>query len=91
MNLKTVPFNKEEHNRKDFDCENKSLNLYIKQFVSQDIKRDLTVCHVYLKNDRAVAFYTLSSASIDINLFPDKLRKKLGIKYFALGAKPNDD
>jgi hypothetical protein len=52
--------------RCDFDCQNSSLNDYIKKQVSQDVKKKLSVCFVLLADDnKTVArFYTLSNGSI---------------------------
>lgn len=72
------------HNRKDFDCEEPSLNHYIKTQVSQDINKKLAVCFV-ASNDKheVTGYYTLSSESLGREQIPEKYIKQLPKNYHA--------
>ena len=67
-----------KHNRKNFTCGIEELDIYLKQYANQDIKRRLAVCYVLAdkKND-VIAYYTLSSNRIDISDIPDNSAKSL--------------
>ncbi len=81
MNLKLTILNK-SHNRIEFNCGKKSLDNYIKQQVSQDIKKKLSVCFV-LSNEFNIVkgYYTLSNSSIPKNDIPSKFLKKIPKSY----------
>lgn len=67
-----------KHNRKDFSCGVVELDNYIKQYVSQDVKRKLTVCYVLEDEHKdVIAYYTLSAGSVDLNDIPDDLKRSL--------------
>src|SRR5690606_2737869 len=75
MTLKVL---EKKHNRKGFSCGVIELDNYIKQYVSQDTKRKLAVCYVLAdENTNVIAYYTLSSGSVDLNDIPDHLRNSL--------------
>lgn len=75
MTLKVL---EKKHNRKGFSCGVLELDAYIKQYVSQDVKRKLAVCYVLDdENANVIAYYTLSSSSIDLNDIPDSLKNSL--------------
>jgi len=63
--------------RSNFSCGSEPLDRYIKQFISQDIKRNLTIAYGAYKEKRLIGFYTLSATSIDTGELPEKLVKKL--------------
>jgi len=75
MTLKVL---EKKHNRKGFSCGVVELDNYIKQYVSQDVKRKLAVCYA-LEDEHAnvIAYYTLSSGSVDLNDIPDDLKSSL--------------
>lgn len=67
-----------KHNRKGFSCGVATLDNYIKQDVSQEIKRKLAVCYVLVdKVFNVVAYYTLAAGSVDLNDVPDGLKSSL--------------
>jgi predicted GNAT family N-acyltransferase len=72
------------HNRKRFDCEEKSLTDYIQKQVNQDIKKKLAICFVACneQND-VVGYYTLTSESLGRELIPEKYLKKVPKNYNA--------
>jgi ribosomal protein S18 acetylase RimI-like enzyme len=72
------------HNRKGFECEEKSLTDYIQKQVSQDVKKRLAICFVAVDNeDNVVGYYTLASESLGRELIPAKYLKKVPKNYNA--------
>ncbi|AKK24724.1 GNAT family N-acetyltransferase [Pandoraea oxalativorans] len=64
--------------RTPFTCGKPALDTYLKQHVSQDVKRDLAKCFVALAPDDSIAgFYTLSAASVPLDDLPAALVNKL--------------
>ncbi|RLD50680.1 MAG: GNAT family N-acetyltransferase [Bacteroidetes bacterium] len=81
MNLNLTILNK-SHNRKKFSCGKKSLDNYIKQQVSQDIKKKLSVCFVLSDEFNIVkGYYTLSNSSIPQSDIPSKFIKRIPKSY----------
>jgi len=75
MTLKVL---EKKHNRKGFSCGVVELDNYIKQYVSQDVKRKLAVCYILEDEDaNVIAYYTLSSSSVELNDIPDDLKSSL--------------
>ncbi|WP_149525604.1 GNAT family N-acetyltransferase [Sphingobacterium hotanense] len=67
-----------KHNRKNFRCGVDELDIYLKQYANQDIKRRLAVCYVIAdKNNDVIGYYTLSSNHIDISDILENLAKSL--------------
>jgi|SRR5690606_551176 len=67
-----------KHNRKNFRCGVDELDIYLKQYANQDIKRRLAVCYVIADNNNdVIGYYTLSSNRIDISDIPENLAKSL--------------
>ena len=72
------------HNRKNFDCGVEALNRYIREFVSQDEKRNLAKCYVLLDEENIVlGFYTLASSGIPIDALPEEIKSRLP-RYFSV-------
>ncbi len=67
------------HDRKGFSCGDAALDEYIRKRASQDVRRRISRVFVAVgdKLDTIAGFYTLSTASIEAELLPDKLRSKL--------------
>ena len=65
-----------QHNRKVFDCGNETLNRYIQDLASQDVKRGISYCWVLAneKND-VLGYFTLSNSVIRIENLPQDLKK----------------
>jgi len=75
MTLKVL---EKKHNRKGFSCGVVELDNYIKQYVSQDVKRKLAVCYILEDEDaNVIAYYTLSCSSVELNDIPDDLKSSL--------------
>jgi predicted GNAT family N-acyltransferase len=72
------------HNRKNFECEEKSLTNYILNQVSQDVKKRLAICFVATEEDNnVIGYYTLTSESLGRELIPEKYLKKVPKNYNA--------
>jgi len=81
MNLKISILNK-VHNRKEFNCGKKSLDNYIQQQVSQDVKKKLSVCFALADESNVVkGYYTLSNSSIPKGDIPTLFSKKIPNSY----------
>jgi len=78
MTLKFEPLS-DIHNRGDFSCGEEALNLYLHQFASQDMRRELARTFIIRKagNNIVFGYYTLCSGGIPVVELPDKLKKKL--------------
>ncbi|PHR92744.1 MAG: GNAT family N-acetyltransferase [Blastopirellula sp.] len=72
-------FQKDKHDRTEFDCGVQELNDYFRKQLSQDIKRNVTLCYVVLDNkaDAIAGYYTISMGQILLNELPEKTVKKL--------------
>ncbi|EFG1535751.1 GNAT family N-acetyltransferase [Escherichia coli] len=71
-----TPFNS-TYDRTSFLCGSDALDRYIKEHVTQDIRRRIAACFVAVDNDHnIIGYYTLSAASILLTDLPEHLRKK---------------
>ncbi len=76
----TVGILSHEHKKDLFNCGVESLDRYIKNFASKDIRRNISVTYVATtENDskKIVGYYTLSQSIIQLNEFNNELKKKL--------------
>jgi len=84
MNYLTVPL-KSNHKKSDFSCEKLSLDRYLHEQVTQDVKRKLSACFILEGNDNSVkGYYTLSGSSIKKELLPEDIRRKMPPAYHDL-------
>lgn len=70
-----------DHDRAAFSCGNASLDRYIREQASQDVKRGLASVFVITAKDepkQILAYYTLSSRELKLNQLPEKIAKKVG-------------
>jgi len=66
------------HKRGEFSCGSAALDRYLREQVSQDIRRRVAACFVALTDDLQIAgYYTLAAASVPLLDLPDALRRKL--------------
>lgn len=64
--------------RTRFDCGSEPLNRYLREQVTQDMRRRVTACFVALTEEsRMAGYYTLASASVRLSDLPAALGKKL--------------
>ena len=79
---------KHDNLRTAFSCGSESLDRYLKQQASQDIKKRVAVSYVLISNDDRIAgYYTLSSDNIRADDLPPDLVKQLKLpRYPVMGA-----
>lgn len=85
--FQTVPLSK-SHPKSEFRCENDVLTNYIHKQANQDIRRNLSVCFVYLnaEDNQIKGYYTLSNASILVDQLPESFRKRFPSAYDSIPA-----
>ena len=67
-----------EHDRKRFNSGSPPLDRYLREQVSQDIRRRVAACFVAVTDEQRVAgYYTLASASVALSDLPPETAKKL--------------
>lgn len=77
--MHTVHLDKIRHERKRFDCGVEALNNYLKLMASQQSKKDNSRTYVLEdveKSGEIIGFYTLTMATIKLELLPKNLQKK---------------
>ncbi len=81
MSFTIVPFRR-EHSREGFNCGTPELDRYLKQYASQDIRKNFASLFVALQDDghRVMGYYTLSNASVKRQIIPEPRRGGLA-KY----------
>lgn len=77
---------RKDHNKKDFDCGNATLNIYLRNQAGQDVKRKLSACFVLPDSDTTLikGYYTLSNNSIPLQSFSQEVRRKLPKSYTSI-------
>jgi ribosomal protein S18 acetylase RimI-like enzyme len=66
------------HDRSLFRSGSEQLDIYLRERVSQDIRRRVAACFVALEDRRRIiGYYTLASASVPLTSLPPESRKKL--------------
>lgn len=74
------------HDRSQFNSGMSALDRYLREQVSQDIRRRVAACFVALTGERRIAgYYTLATAGAPLVDLPDELRRKLP-RYGAVPA-----
>ena len=77
-----------DHDRAAFSCGNASLDRYLREQASQDVKRGLASVFVITAKDdptTVLAYYTLSSRELRLEQLPEGIAKKAG-KYGHVGV-----
>lgn len=84
MTLTIELLDSKKHNRSCFSCGNESLDNYIRSQASQDLKKKIATVFVLidLPNTDVIAYYTLSSYTIDIDKLDEAFAK--GIPRYPL-------
>lgn len=81
MTFLTVSLNS-SHKKESFNCGKTLLDNYLHKQAKQDVKRMLSACFILSDHENNVkGYYTLSSSSIERNLLPDEIVKKLPTSY----------
>lgn len=65
------------HERTEFACGSEPLDGYLREQVTQDIRRHVAACFVALTDERIAGYYTLASASLLLVDLPATTAKKL--------------
>jgi ribosomal protein S18 acetylase RimI-like enzyme len=67
------------HNRNSFDCGVESLNRYLQQQATQDIRRNVATVCVACSSESAetAGYYSLANAGVSSSVLPDILQKKM--------------
>jgi ribosomal protein S18 acetylase RimI-like enzyme len=69
---------KAAHDRSLFRSGSEQLDQYLREQVTQDIRRRVAACFVALEEkDRVIGYYTLASASVPLTALPQERRKNL--------------
>lgn len=79
MNLVITPLSK-QHDRKTFDCDEASLNLYLTRYANQDIRRRVNrvfVASPPTEPQRVIGYYSVSASSLATADTPEKFRHRL--------------
>ncbi len=77
------PLDKKKHNRAAFSCEQESLNAYLKERASQEIKKRVAAVYVLTTDGKAIAgYYTLSQYAIDAGNLPPNLVDNLRLPRY---------
>jgi predicted GNAT family N-acyltransferase len=82
------PLDKAKHDRAAFSCEQESLDRYLKEHASQEIKKRVAATYVLTPDGKTIAgYYTLSQYAIEAGELPPELVQQLSLpKYDKLPA-----
>ncbi len=79
------PLDKKKHNRAAFSCEHESLNQYLKERASQEIKKRVAAVYVLTPDGKTIAgYYTLSQYAIEAGEFPTELIQRMHLPRYDL-------
>lgn len=75
-----------EHKKKDFFCGKELLDGYLQKQASQDVRRKLSACFVFIEKETGFisGYYTLANNSISLDLIPSELQKQLPKSYTSI-------
>ena len=75
------------HIREGFSCGKEMLDNYLHKQAKQDVKRKVSACFILSDDDKIIkGYYTLSNTSINRDLIPTSIIKKLPPSYTNLPA-----
>ncbi|KVO30519.1 acetyltransferase [Burkholderia ubonensis] len=74
-----------DHDRAAFGCGMPALDRYLREMVTQDVRRRVAACFVLLDGNVVVGYYTLSAASVALAELPHDVARKLP-RYPAIPA-----
>ncbi len=79
MTLKIEPLDSRRHIRSSFCCGKASLDNYIREKASQDLKKRVSTVFVLMDEPvtNVLAYYTLSSYTVDITVLDESFAKRL--------------
>jgi GNAT superfamily N-acetyltransferase len=79
LELIITPLGK-QHERKSFDCGERSLNQYLYRYANQDIRRRINRVFAASPPDapwQVIGYYSLSAGSLDATDLPEEFRRRL--------------
>jgi GNAT superfamily N-acetyltransferase len=67
------------HERRDFDCGQLSLNRYLAELATQDVRRLVAACYIIHEtgSDRVAGYYTFAASAIGLSDLPADVAKRL--------------
>ncbi|HIE4434864.1 TPA: GNAT family N-acetyltransferase [Burkholderia multivorans] len=65
------------HDRSQFECGSTALDRYLRELVTQDVRRRVAACFVMLDDNVVAGYYTLSAAGIALADLPRDVARKL--------------
>lgn len=82
------PLDKKKHDRAAFSCEQETLDRYLKERATQEIKKRVAAVYVLTPDGKTIAgYYTLSQYAIEAGEWPPELLQQLHLpKYDKLPA-----
>jgi ribosomal protein S18 acetylase RimI-like enzyme len=88
LKFRFEPLDKRKHDRAAFSCAQGSLDRYLKEHASQDIKKRVAAVYVLTPDSKTIAgYYTLSQYAIEVSELPLELVQQLHLpKYDKLPA-----
>jgi len=88
LKLRFEPLDKKKHDRAAFSCEQESLDRYLNEHATQEIKKRVAAVYVLTPDGKTIAgYYTLSQYAIEAGELPPELVQQLHLpKYDKLPA-----
>ena len=81
--LRFEPLDRKRHDRAAFSCEQESLDRYLKERATQEIKRRVAAVYVLTPDGKTIAgYYTLSQYAIEANELPPELVQQLHLPRY---------
>jgi GNAT superfamily N-acetyltransferase len=79
MSIHIEPFDRQKHDRANFSCGRRSLDRYIAEQLSQDVKKGVAAAFVLTLdgNSSILGYYTLSASIVDISALDLAIAKRL--------------
>ena len=72
--LRFEPLDRKKHNRAAFSCQQESLDRYLKEHATQEIKKRVAAVYVLTPDGKTIAgYYTLSQYAIEAGELPPEL------------------
>lgn len=75
--MRFIPLNELTFSKETFHSSSETLNRYFHTQVSQDVKKRVASCFVWVNDSQIIGYYTLSAASISLVDLPQTDQKKL--------------
>ena len=81
--LRFEPLDKKQHDRAAFSCEQESLDRYLKEHATQEIKKRVAAVYVLTPDGKTIAgYYSLSQHAIETGELPPELVQQLHLPRY---------